>query len=107
MMSILSTSDLPAQKKKDKTWSTILVLSLYALMIGNTGCVTPPANTQSNLSVPAIAPASLPRGVVSVSYAGRFTVTGGTAPYAWAVSGGQPPEGLTFDTTNGVISGIP
>jgi hypothetical protein len=107
LKTMITTSDLPTPKKKEKTRSTILVLSIYALMIGNAGCATLPANSKGNLGVPAIEPAMLPGGVVSVTYAARFTVTGGTAPYAWAVSGGQLPEGLTFDTTTGVISGTP
>ena len=107
MISTQLASDRSAQKKKKNTWSTILVLSLYALVIGNAGCATLPANGKGNLSVPAIESPMLPGGIVSVAYVARVTVTGGTAPYAWAVSGGQLPAGLTFDRTTGVISGMP
>jgi hypothetical protein len=107
MTSLLLPSDLRVQRKKENTWSTILALSLYALMIGTAGCATLPANSKGNLSVPAIQSATLPGGSVSVTYTARVTVTGGTAPYAWAVSGGQLPTGLTFDSTTGVISGTP
>src|ERR1700689_4281396 len=107
MTSLLLAAHVPVQRKKENTWSAILALSLYALMIGTASCATLPANSKGNLSVPAIESPLLPGGFVSVSYVARVTVTGGTAPYAWAVSGGQLPAGLTFDRTTGVISGTP
>jgi hypothetical protein len=47
-------------KKGQRTWPTILALSLYVLMIGNTGCATLLTNSKTNLSAPVIAPAPLP-----------------------------------------------
>jgi hypothetical protein len=93
-------------EKGQKTWPTILALSLYALMIGNTGG-TLPTNGKSNLSVPAIAPAPLPGGIVSVVRASRFAVADRSAPYVRAVSGEQLPASLTFEPTTGVISRTP
>ena len=104
MISLLLATGLPAQRKTANPWSTILVLSLCALLIGTAGCVTLPANSKGDLSVPAIESPVLPGGFVSVTYVARVTVTGGTAPYAWAVSGGELPAGLTFDSTTGVIA---
>src|ERR1700691_3706916 len=105
MIFLLSATDLPVRRNKENTWSATLALLLYALIIGTAGCATLPPNSKGNLSVPAIESPLLPGGFVSVSYVARVTVTGGTAPYAWAVSGGQLPAGLTFDRTTGVISG--
>jgi hypothetical protein len=107
MISVRLATDLPVQRKKANPWSTILVLSLCALMVGTAGCATLPANSKGDLSVPAIESPMLPGGFVSVTYVARVTVAGGTAPYAWAVSGGQLPAGLTFNRTTGVISGTP
>lgn len=40
-------------------------------------------------------------------YAQTISVTGGTAPYAFAIEAGALPEGLTLDPTSGAISGTP
>lgn len=53
-----------------------------------------------------ISNAPLPSGVVQVSYTAGLSASGGTAPYAWALSAGQLPAGLAFSST-GAITGIP
>lgn len=53
-----------------------------------------------------ISPASVPGGTVGVAYASTsFSASGGTAPYAFAVSAGALPSGLTL--VGGVLSGTP
>ncbi len=49
----------------------------------------------------------LPQGVVSASYTGTLSVTGGTAPYTWSIASGQLPAGLSLAPNTGVISGTP
>lgn len=52
----------------------------------------------------AFAPAT---GEVGVAYTTQPTVTGGTGPYTWSMSAGTLPNGLSLDTSTGLISGAP
>ncbi len=51
-------------------------------------------------------PATLPAGQMGAAYNQTITATGGTAPYAYTVSVGALPNGITL-TTAGVLSGTP
>uniref|UniRef100_Q01XH1 Ig family protein n=1 Tax=Solibacter usitatus (strain Ellin6076) TaxID=234267 RepID=Q01XH1_SOLUE len=46
----------------------------------------------------------LPSGVAGASYNFALAATGGTLPYTWVVTSGQPPAGLTLSSA-GVLSG--
>jgi uncharacterized repeat protein (TIGR01451 family) len=54
-----------------------------------------------------IDPAELPDGLLGVYYEQTVTGIGGTAPYTYTISSGGLPNGLTLNSTTGVISGIP
>lgn len=54
--------------------------------------------------VPTILTTSLPNGVLGLAYSQGISMTGGTLPVSWSISGGLPP-GLTFNTGSGTISG--
>ncbi|WP_170113289.1 beta strand repeat-containing protein [Ahniella affigens] len=54
----------------------------------------------------SIGPAILPNGVVSMPYNQQLSATGGTTPYAFAVSAGTLPAGLSL-SSNGLLSGTP
>lgn len=54
-----------------------------------------------------VTPATLPAGTQGVAYSQRLTATGGIAPYAYSVSAGALPPGLTINQATGVISGTP
>ncbi|WP_160115092.1 putative Ig domain-containing protein [Bryocella elongata] len=54
----------------------------------------------------AITTTTLPNGTYSVAYSAAITASGGTAPYSFAITGGQIPAGLTL-TSAGVLSGTP
>ncbi|MGH3581576.1 MAG: putative Ig domain-containing protein [Mycobacterium sp.] len=46
-------------------------------------------------------------GTVGSPYNQAIVVTGGTAPYTYAVSGGQLPPGLSLDAATGALTGVP
>jgi putative Ig domain-containing protein len=48
-----------------------------------------------------------PGGEVSVAYSDQLTVTGGTSPFAWSVSAGSLPPGVTLGGLTGLLSGTP
>jgi hypothetical protein len=60
-------------------------------------------------SVPAlaIASASLPGGVQGSAYSAQLAGSGGAGPYAWSVSAGALPPGLSLNAASGTISGTP
>ena len=49
---------------------------------------------------------ALANGTVGTAYSQTLTASGGTAPYAWAITAGTLPAGLTLSPA-GVISGTP
>ncbi len=55
----------------------------------------------------AITTTSLPSGQVGASYNTTLAATGGTLPYAWSLTSGTLPAGLTLNTATGAISGTP
>jgi uncharacterized protein YhjY with autotransporter beta-barrel domain len=54
----------------------------------------------------ALAPDTLPAGTTRVAYSQAITASGGTAPYAYAVTAGALPQGLML-ATDGTLSGTP
>ena len=56
---------------------------------------------------PSLAFPAPPSGQASVAYSDTLTVTGGTGPFAWSVSAGSLPSGLTLNASTGVLSGTP
>ena len=42
---------------------------------------------------------------VGIGYSDTLTATGGTGPYAWSVSAGSPPAGITLNASTGVLAG--
>ena len=54
-----------------------------------------------------ITTASLPAATGGAAYSATLAATGGTTPYAWSVTAGSLPPGLTLNASTGVISGTP
>ena len=66
--------------------------------------------TKAVTIVVAAAPAltfAPPAGEVGVAYSQQPALTGGTGPFAWVISAGSLPPGLTISPTTGVVSGTP
>ena len=57
--------------------------------------------------VVTVTPATVAVGTVGSTYTQALLVTGGTAPYTWAVQSGTLPAGLTLNASTGAISGTP
>ncbi|MGH9734560.1 MAG: putative Ig domain-containing protein [Candidatus Acidiferrales bacterium] len=62
----------------------------------------------------SISPSSLPTGQTATPYSASFSATGGIPneqagqpQYTWAITSGQLPPGLNFNTASGTISGTP
>ena len=48
-----------------------------------------------------------PDGRIGLAYSNQLTVTGGTSPFAWTVSSGSLPDGLSLAASTGLLSGTP
>jgi hypothetical protein len=59
------------------------------------------------ISSPVVTTMSLPSGNQSQPYLAGLTVSGGVAPYAWALLSGSLPDGLTLNSSTGQITGTP
>ncbi|MFZ5635352.1 MAG: putative Ig domain-containing protein [Pseudomonadota bacterium] len=68
-------------------------------------------NYTLTIAVPTLtltpAAGALPGGTAGTAYTQTFTASGGIAPYAYAVSAGALPAGLTLNTATGALSGTP
>ncbi len=71
-----------------------------------TGTVQVIVNAAAGACSLTIAPATLLAGTVGTAYSQTVTASGGTAPYAFVVSSGSLPTGLSL-AANGAISGTP
>ncbi len=54
-----------------------------------------------------ISPKTPPVATVGYPYSFALSAQGGVLPYAWSISSGSLPPGLTLDSTLGVIKGVP
>lgn len=52
-------------------------------------------------------PPTLPAGTVGIAYSQTISASGGTSPYAFAVSSGTLPAGLILNAATGSITGTP
>jgi hypothetical protein len=68
--------------------------------------VYPGAPVEPEPEPPVIGTVALPGGTVGFPYNQVLTVSGGKAPFVWALSSGTPPPGLTV-TPNGLVTGTP
>jgi hypothetical protein len=64
------------------------------------------ANVPAAVMPLQITTASLPGGQVQAAYSTTLVASGGTSPYAWSISSGSLPAGLSL-SSSGAISGTP
>jgi hypothetical protein len=65
-----------------------------------------PVKTETYIIPLTITTTSLPSGSLGFSYNATLQATGGEPPYSWSISSGLP-DGLTLNSSTGVISGTP
>ncbi|MET8231463.1 fibronectin type III domain-containing protein [Micromonospora sp. NPDC005298] len=82
----------------------------FRVAASNAGGTGPPSAPSASVPVnppPTLTFAPPPPGRAYDPYRYQLTVTGGTAPFAWSVSAGNLPAGLTLDPVSGLLSGTP
>jgi hypothetical protein len=79
---------------------------VYLIVVGSPSTSTPPA-APSPAPTPALAltTTTLPSGTAGASYSQTLAASGGTAPYAWKLTSGTLPAGLSL--AGGAITGTP
>jgi hypothetical protein len=112
-----STQNVTSQAAWSSSKTTVATISASGLATGvSAGSATISATlagvtgstTLTVQGVPlAITTASLATGTVSVAYSATFAASGGTLPYAWSITSGGLPAGLTLNASSGAISGTP
>ena len=80
----------------------------FAVEVSDDG--TPVLSASNSLSITIVRPVvittlALPNGVTNEVYSAKLTADGGTSPYAWSLTDGSLPPGLTL--ADGAISGTP
>jgi hypothetical protein len=78
--------------------------NFITVKVGPTATV-PTATTAAALSITTSSP--LPSGTLDVAYSTTLAATGGTTPYTWSITRGNLPDGLSLNSSTGVISGTP
>ncbi|WP_270730374.1 putative Ig domain-containing protein [Shimia sp. Alg240-R146] len=73
---------------------------------GNTGSASMPLAINPVVDLFSLTPTTLPNATYAASYEVTIDTTGGVAPFTGALTGSLP-SGVTFNTTNGKISGVP
>ena len=69
---------------------------------------TPPTNTSVSSSTPNLTISdTLPPASVGLNYNATVAVTGGTAPYTFAIASGALPQGVLLSDNSGTVSGTP
>ena len=80
----------------------------FTYTASNAGGASAPATVSITVAQPSLAltPTTLPAGQEDVAYSQQLTTSGGTAPYAYAVTAGRLPAGVTL-SPGGLLAGTP
>ncbi len=115
----LTSGALPAGLSLSSTGSisgvpTVSGISTFTVQVADSSPASSggPATAQGQfaltvVTVVSIVTSALPSGSAGVAYLEGVGATGGTPPYAWSLTSGNLPAGLTMQPSSGVISGTP
>jgi hypothetical protein len=99
-----STFERNTPKRSPKVLWTLLLVACPLLW---TGCAGISQGSTRTATQQISLPAALPTPSLGNDYHAVLSVTGGLAPYRFALSRGELPAGLTLDPASGSISGTP
>jgi hypothetical protein len=89
------------------TGSATYTFRVAATNAAGTGPQSAPSASVTVNPPPTLTFAPPPPGKAYDPYQYQLTVAGGTSPFAWSVSAGNLPAGLTLDPVTGLLSGTP
>jgi Putative Ig domain len=88
-------------------FTTSAFLVLFALFLNGCGSSSSGGTGGKTVTPVSISTATLPSGQVGIAYSATLNATGGTAPYAWSLTNGALPAGLSLSASTGAITGMP
>jgi len=93
-------------------WAVLITVLSWLLLFNACGASSPVSNSATNASGSNSTPnltisATLPPASVGANYNATVAVTGGTAPYTFAIASGALPQGVLLSNSSGTISGTP
>jgi hypothetical protein len=97
-----SVSTARGWARRAPIFCVLLIGALLAAACSNVG--TSHGNTDPPTTL-TFSTTSLPYAQVGVPYSASLAASGGTAPYSFALTGGELPSGLTLDSATGALSG--
>lgn len=77
---------------------TVVSIIFAVLFVSVSGCAK---------AKPIISTTYLPDGEINIAYSQALEASGGSGGYNWSVTSGTLPDGLSLDSSTGVISGTP
>jgi hypothetical protein len=84
-------------------WVLVSILLLSSCSGGGGGG----GSSGGNASPLTVTTTALPSGLQGTAYSATLAGTGGVVPYAWKITGGTLPAGLSLNETSGTITGTP
>ena len=81
--------------------------SSFTVQVTDAAMLTARASLTITITTVSITTTSLPVGISRLPYSATLTATGGTLPYAWSITVGALPPGLSLNGSTGAITGTP
>jgi len=90
------------------TFNFVVTATDSAVPVANTTVASLTLTIADTLTGLKITTTTLPGATNGIAYSAALAATGGVPPYAWLITGGTLPAGLTLtDAVNGIIAGTP